>query len=199
MARRNDHSREELRAMALDAAERILDDAGVQGLSMRRIAQSIGYTHGTLYLIFENLDGLLQALNERTLEALVEALSAGAGSAQPGRNRALALARAYLAFASANTARWRLIFEHHAAADAPVSDSQAAKISRGFELVARALKRNGEHTVDANLSTSFWAAIHGITVLALDRKLIGSAGEDLDPDALIERTVDVYLGRTQAS
>ena len=42
MARRNDHSRDELRRMSLEAAETILAGEGAGALSVRRIAQSIG-------------------------------------------------------------------------------------------------------------------------------------------------------------
>ena len=52
MARRSDHSREELREMAITAAEQIVVEQGYEGLSARKVAAAIGYTVGTLYLVF---------------------------------------------------------------------------------------------------------------------------------------------------
>ena len=44
MARRSDHTRDELRRMALDAARAIVEEDGLRGLSTRRLAKAIGYT-----------------------------------------------------------------------------------------------------------------------------------------------------------
>ena len=70
MARRSDHSREELREMTLTAAENIVVEQGYEGLSARKVATAIGYTVGTLYLVFENLDDLILHINARTLDRL---------------------------------------------------------------------------------------------------------------------------------
>jgi AcrR family transcriptional regulator len=201
MARRNDHSRDELHLMALEAAEHLLDESGPAGLSMRRIAQRIGYTHGTLYLIFSNLDALLAQVNARTLEALVTELERAASSAAPGRERLLALAQAYLEFARERTARWRLVFEHHPPESVAVPAEAEQHIQRGFGILAAALVDGA--TVDGapmsgrrageELGAALWAAVHGVTVLALDRKLINATGEDLDAQRLLACTVDVFL------
>ena len=56
MGRRNDHSREEIRQMALDAGTELLQQHGVAAVSARKVASRINYTVGTLYLVFENLE-----------------------------------------------------------------------------------------------------------------------------------------------
>ena len=73
MARRSDHSREELYDMALEAARQIAEKEGLRGLKARRIARDIGYTIGTLYNLFEDLDDLIVHLNGRTLDDLYQA------------------------------------------------------------------------------------------------------------------------------
>lgn len=75
MARRSDHSREEIRAMALAAAQQIVTEQGFAALNARKIASAIGYTVGTLYLVFKNLDDLFLQLNARTLDDLHAALA----------------------------------------------------------------------------------------------------------------------------
>ena len=47
MARRSDHSREELYDLALSAAREIAEAEGLRGLTARRIAEKIGYTPGS--------------------------------------------------------------------------------------------------------------------------------------------------------
>ena len=51
MARRSDHSRDEIREMALNAAKTIVEREGAAALSTRKIANEIGYTAGSLYLV----------------------------------------------------------------------------------------------------------------------------------------------------
>lgn len=70
MGRRNEHSREQQRDMAIAAAERLIVCEGTSGFSMRKVAQDIGYTVGQLYLLFRNQDDLFLALNERTADAI---------------------------------------------------------------------------------------------------------------------------------
>ena len=70
MARRSEHSKEEIRDMALAAAQDIVKAEGLAGLSARKIAKKIGYTVGTLYLVFKNQDDLILTINARTLDAL---------------------------------------------------------------------------------------------------------------------------------
>ena len=74
MGRRNEHSREELRDLALRAAAEIVDSSSAAALSMREVARRIGYTVGALYIVFENLDDLIVGLNERTVAELRAAL-----------------------------------------------------------------------------------------------------------------------------
>src|SRR6185503_2471639 len=101
MGRRSEHSLDQIREMALDAAEKIIRKKGVRELSTRKIAAEIGYTSGTLYLVFKNLDDLFIQVNGRTLSRLRDALSSAASSASStdGAEAVRALCRAYQLFA----------------------------------------------------------------------------------------------------
>jgi AcrR family transcriptional regulator len=193
VARRNDHSRDELRRMSLEAAEDILTREGAHALSVRRIAQSIGYSHGTLYLVFRNLDGLLLELNARTLDDLAAALEHAAGAQPDARARLDALAGAYLRFAREHSARWRLVFEHRLPGGEPVPEVLAQRIARGYRTLHQALADVGAAARDrAELGAALWAAIHGVCVLALDSKLVDAAGAKLDPVPVLARTVAAF-------
>ena len=79
MGRRSEHSRDQIAGMALEAASRLVQAHGLSGLSARRIAAEIGYTPGTLYLVFRNLDELILHLNGTTLDALFQRLETAHG------------------------------------------------------------------------------------------------------------------------
>ncbi len=62
------------REAVLDAARRISDELGVQGLSMRRLAAELGVTPNALYTYFSSKEELLDAL----LDSLLATIDTGA-------------------------------------------------------------------------------------------------------------------------
>ena len=144
MGRRNEHSREELRALALRAAGDIVAEAskgGIAALSMREVARRIGYTVGALYIVFQNLDDLIVHLNEQTVLELRAALERIRGRTnQPAQNLRLLVA-AYLGFALLNTARWRLVFEHRLPEGQKAPPTYAGHTAAIFALVGRGCAR----------------------------------------------------------
>ena len=56
MGRRSSHTAEELRELILDASTALISEGGLASLSAREVARRIGYSPGTLYNVFENLD-----------------------------------------------------------------------------------------------------------------------------------------------
>ncbi|RIZ67730.1 MAG: TetR/AcrR family transcriptional regulator [Methylococcales bacterium] len=74
MAKRSEHSPEELKALILDAAEIIVAEEGISALNARRLAREIGYTIGSIYMVFANMADLIMQINARTLDQLAENL-----------------------------------------------------------------------------------------------------------------------------
>ncbi|MEL7049187.1 MAG: helix-turn-helix domain-containing protein, partial [Pseudomonadota bacterium] len=79
MARRTDHTREELHALILDAAEKLIIEGGIDAFSTRAIAREIGYTSGTLYQYFSDSQDILLHINARTMHGLIEQLNTAGG------------------------------------------------------------------------------------------------------------------------
>ena len=97
--------RANVRQAILNAARVLFAQAGYSGLSMRRLADSIGYAPRTIYLYFADKDDLLAELIEEELGRLVERLEAAAAEhPEPGR-RLAAVATAYVVFGLAHPPR----------------------------------------------------------------------------------------------
>ena len=75
MGRRSTHTPQQLRELILDAAQEIIDVHGLAGLSAREIARRIGYSPGTIYNMFDNLDDVVRNVEARVLDALNQRLS----------------------------------------------------------------------------------------------------------------------------
>ena len=183
MARRNDHSREEIRQMALAAAEAIVAAEGYKGLSTRKVATAIGYAAGTLYLVFESQEDLVLQLNGRTLDALHEWLRARRVDRGEALDSLLALAGAYIDFAETETARWNLLFEYVAVEGNDLPDWYQAKLGRVFGLVEAALKPLADHHDEQEIRRAarvLWASVHGICTLKIRHRMDLAGGQSAD-------------------
>lgn len=173
MARRSDHSREELTALALAAARRIVAEQDIEALTARKVAGAIGYSPGTLYNVFEDLDDLVVRLNGETLEALHRRLEAVPRTADPAGDLRRMLA-AYLGFLEENRNLWNALFEFRLPEGRTLPDWYAAKIARTLTLIESVLaavapRLPPERTAQA--ARVLWAGLHGICSLSGAGKL----------------------------
>lgn len=174
MARRSDHSKEEIREMALTAAEHIVDRDGFTGLSARKVAKEIGYTVGTLYLVFANLDDLIVHVNGRTLDELYIHLQQASEKCRQPNTCVMAIARAYVEFATQKPHRWNMIFDHSLPDGQAIPGWFARKVAAMFELVERQLQpllANQSRRKLAQIARTLWCGVHGICALAVKNKL----------------------------
>lgn len=139
MGRRSDHTREQIRDMALLAARNIVEQEGADKLTARNIATAIGYTAGTLYLVFDNLDHIVLVLNQDTINELRDDLAQASASAAPGHSRVHAMAGAYVSFAHANQNRWMLLFSQHLLTGRSIPESFLLEFHGLFDLFEQAL------------------------------------------------------------
>lgn len=173
MARRADHSREELRVLALDAAEDILAREGLEALTARAVAARIGYSPGTLYNLFANRDDLIVQTNGRTLERLIAALRAAPHKGEPEAD-ALALADAYVDFTATRGNLWQALFEHRLPPGQDLPDWYYARIAEALRVVATALAPLYPPSREADLADAvraLWSGLHGVCSLAASNKL----------------------------
>jgi AcrR family transcriptional regulator len=69
-AKRTEQEIKEVRERILDATLELVRQEGLEGVSIRKIADRIGVSHMLLYSYFENRAAIIQALRERGFEAM---------------------------------------------------------------------------------------------------------------------------------
>lgn len=195
MGRRNEHTQEQQREMALSAAELLIVKEGVAGFSMRKVAQAIGYTVGNLYLLFANQDDLLAAINERTADAMHAFLQDALEPHAEPRERLRAMGAAYIDFAQRHPHRFRLMFEHQLPEAMQPRPSTDVRLKRLFELVERNLAPllpglRGEPLRAA--AAGLWSAVHGVCILTVSSKLQKWTGL-ADQRELSDGVVDIFI------
>jgi AcrR family transcriptional regulator len=196
MGRRSDHSRKELYALALKAAQRIAEEEGLRGLTTRRIAQEIGYTVGTLYNVFENLDDLIVHLNSSTLDALFQSCSK-VKLDKPPEAAVRSLAECYIRFIREHPKLWSVLFEHHLPDDAELPETYNEKVRRLLALLEQALAPLFAPDQDAERKHSarvLWSSLYGICSLESAAKL----GKNVSVEALTDSMVTNYLAGLRA-
>jgi len=194
MARRSDHSREELREMTLAAAEQIVVEQGYEGLSARKVAAAIGYTVGTLYLVFENLDDLILHINARTLDRLHARMTGELAMDGNATDTVLQMGQIYIRFADEDPHRWAMVFEHRFSEKRAVPAWYQEKIARMFALVEKGLEplvKNRPRREVTQAARALWGGVHGICILALTDNL-GVAGVESVQD-LTQLLISNYL------
>ena len=174
MARRSDHSREEIKEMALNAALEILEQEGARGLSARKVAGAIGYTVGTLYLVFKNQQEMVLQLNARTLDDMDAWLEQRSAACIAPRDCLQTLAGAYIDYAVAKRTRWNLLFDTVAAEGEEMPEWYLSRLGRLFGRVERMLAPldNDHDALEIERAARvLWAGVHGICTLKLRHRL----------------------------
>ena len=198
MGRRSDHSREEIRKMAIDAATKIVETEGFQALTARKVASRIGYTVGTLYHVFRNFDDLVIHMNAQTIDEIVAQIQKAVSKKRRPESRIRAMAAVYVDFATEHPDRWRVVFEHRAPPGVPTPELMGVRRDVVFEMVAenfRELSPNRIPQEVAHSATALWSGIHGICMLALTGKLY--LGGAFSMSKLVDTLIDSVLNEFQ--
>lgn len=159
--------------MALQSARAIVEAGGLEALTARKVAGAIGYSAGTLYNIFENLDDLILHLNGRLLDEMHERLTALPQGEDPDQDLRRLL-DGYLAFIESRPNLWALLFEHSLPEGRPAPDWYRCKVARVLGVLEATflLASPGDTAEEAKRSARIlWASLHGIWSLASTGKL----------------------------
>lgn len=174
MGRRSDHSRDEIREMAIGAATQIVEREGFQSLTARKVAAKIGYTVGTLYHVFRNFDDLVMNVNARTIDEMAALIQREVKRKRNPDVRIRTMAEYYVQYATDHPDRWRLVFEHEPPRGMPTPAQLKDRRDVMFEMVAENLRELAPSRIPqevAHTATALWSGIHGICILALTGKL----------------------------
>jgi AcrR family transcriptional regulator len=193
MARRNDHSREELITMTLEQVKTFLTSHTYHELSLRKLATMIGYVPSTLVNVFGSYNLLLLHAVAQTLDELAMQAQQAVKDAQSPHQALSHLAYCYHDFALANPNRWQLIFEHNMNGE-PLPEWQSDRIdnmTRMLEGLLATISPNRDEQEVLTASRVLWSGVHGITLLSVDDKFF--ARQPIDGKELIDNLLHHYL------
>jgi AcrR family transcriptional regulator len=177
IAERREREKENLRVLIIEAARDLLSEKGLDGLSMRGIADRIEYSPATIYLYFRDKDELVREVVAGGFKRLGEYMVAEIGRLGRGADaleQYRATGRAYARFALENTAYFRVMFElptvAHMECPAPCADDPVLTEEPAWQRVVALMERaQAEGLVvvaDAEQAAVIgWGLVHGLASL----------------------------------
>ena len=197
-----------LRDALLKAAEQVLERSGIAGLTLRAVAREAGVSHAAPAHHFGDLTGLLSDLAAIGFRQFNATMVAAAAPDMPFPARAVARAKAYVAYAKAHPGMYGLMFRTERLDYSRPSLHQAAEAS--FAGLAEAVGASRHEHIEQKALTleqaaaiaRAWSTVHGFTMLLLDGRLADilrrlPAGTDVQ--MLLEAMLKLTMGKPPGS
>jgi AcrR family transcriptional regulator len=162
----------------MDAGVEVLAERGVDGLSLREVARRAGVSQAAPYHHFADKGALLSAIAEQGYHELAAALNDGAERAGgTALTRFQGMGIAYVQFAVARPAMFRLLFRPELLASAdPTGNLAATEAYRTLERGLAAAIAEGSVTGDReDIALAAWCTVHGAATLYVDGPLGGES------------------------
>jgi AcrR family transcriptional regulator len=173
----------------LDASLQLIDEQGMDALSLREVARRAGVTHGAPYHHFHDKAELLDAVAEEGFGLLRDQMQAARAGLTHAGQRLAATGQAYVRFALSHSAHFQVMFRP--GRTAPVRRGETS--AQAFDVLVDAVdecQRAGlaPQGDPERIVLLAWSAVHGLASLWLDGALVRpgagprvveSAGEEI--------------------
>jgi AcrR family transcriptional regulator len=189
VGRRSDHTQAQLKELIITASINLITEIGPSAFGTRAIAKEIGYSFGTIYHIYGNLEALRYHVKGRILDNWHDDLSAGMDEVDA---KAEYLVDAYIDLSEQQRFLWAFVFAMHSEPRVNTPDWYIAKVEKLFSLVISAFTPITQNRKEAEIAArAIWPSIHGICVLAMAGKLDMVSSES--PKELAHRQLAIYM------
>lgn len=183
-----------LREAIIAAATTLLEEGGVEGLSLRKVAAQTGVSPTALYSHFRDKRELLAVLATTGFELLTQNMLQEAGRPGAGSEgdapQLTALARGYVLFAIDNSALFQLMFGREIG-DLLAFPQLVAAGSRCYSLMADSVASAMQDSADTQTAsigaTAAWSTVHGLAMLILDGRIKAADFDASDNGELVEQ------------
>src|ERR1700676_2431539 len=188
----------------LEAAERVLERDGLSGLTLRAVAREAGVSHAAPTHHFGDLTGLVSELAAIGFRQFNTAMAAAGAAGTSQMEKALARAKAYVAYAQAHPGMYGVMFRterldmsrpslHEAAGASFAGLAGTVGASRHEEIHQEALSLD-----QAAAIARAWSLVHGFTMLLLDGRLkniLHRLPQGTDAETLLDAMLRITVGK----
>lgn len=156
-----------LRDTLIEAGMALLEEGGIEGLTLRKAAARAGVSHAAPAHHFAGLPGLLTAITARAFAAFLHAMEQRVAHSGPDPfDRLQATCAGYLDFAAGHSGLFHLMFT------SPLVQRHDAELqvhaTRSYMILREAcLPFSPDGQPDPLLETAIWSLVHGYAALGL--------------------------------
>jgi AcrR family transcriptional regulator len=186
MVRPKENDREDIRALVLEKAKKLFLELGYHKLTIRKLADEIGYTAGTIYLYFRNKDEILYELHNEGFKLLFQykmrMMEQGVSS---GLDRLRQGGQLYIDFALENPDYYELMFnmpeprnfmeaqKERFSGEGQVPEDYAMRSYEFLKQGIQEYKKEGYlKEVDEDTATfTLWSLVHGLVSLIIRKRI----------------------------
>jgi AcrR family transcriptional regulator len=166
----------DLRHELVRASIALIEEQGVEALTLRALAKRLGVTHAAPQHHFASKTDLLWAVAEEGFAELGAALERAAGRHDAALDKLKAAGVAYVAFATRHPSHFRVMFGPHITR----ADPRAKRVSDVayqvlLDAAAGAARAAGVPEQAETVAVAAWSLVHGLATLWLDGALRGGA------------------------
>ena len=167
----------DLRRVLLDAAAEVIEEEGLEALSLRGIAARVGVSHAAPYRHFDDKDALVAAVAEAGFTELRADIARAAGRGGDGIERLTEAAVAYVDFARRRPGRYEVMFRGRRSHTGKAAAASEFAFGSLVVLVESAQSEGTLPESDAReVARAAWALVHGLAELSSTGRL-GTSGQ----------------------
>jgi AcrR family transcriptional regulator len=190
---RRERQRDELRTQIVETAASLLSDGGAEAVTMRAIAERIGYSPTTIYHHFDDRDALMATVLDRAFGVFRAALGDALAAHEQPAARIRAMGQAYVDFALAHPREYQLMLVQRPDYLVRLGPEEGASFSESLgaltELVGNSpAGRSGRVTPHAG-ANALWGAMHGIAALSTGFAALDDAQGRAAAEAALETMI----------
>jgi AcrR family transcriptional regulator len=195
---RQESGKENLRQEIMDAAREMFVAEGYANVSMRKIADKIGYSATTIYIYFNDKNDLLYQICEQTFARLAQNIKAIYQLSDNPLEKLRSGLREYIYFGLKHPSQYEIVFiSPLPQAIEKEFDETNGKIA--FDtmrtVIAECVTANLlKHNDIELISQTLWAGIHGITSLLIKH----NGFPFVERETLIDNVIDTLISGTKA-
>lgn len=194
--KRSTYHHGDLRNALIVAGAKLAEQGGPDAVGVRAAARAVGVSPTAAYRHFENGDELLDAVKERAVHNLLEAVRTALESVpdegDPGQTavrRLEVLGRTYIRVALADPGLFRVAFSEKGAIPAEQNPESLELVAKTMDDLVAAGRMPAERRPLAEIAA--WASVHGFSRLVLDGPLSRFPPEALD--VALNRVIDMTI------
>ena len=184
--------KEKLRGEILAAASKMFADRGYEAVTLRAIAEEIGYTHAVIYQHFPDKAHILAELSRETIGLLIQNFDEIAAKTPRPKERLFATSRGLIQFCTAHPQQFRNVFfgpEHRDGIRAGqyIDDIGKPLFERFVRLFYEVAKAEGlPSRDDIVVAHTWWYTIFGLATLMV---IQGVVPDRPDQTLVVEQTI----------